>query len=169
MVGNTEVPIQTECPHQNVVGLSIGHHSVAVGVLEDVESRPEKVPVRNENLENAVEVLHGRVAIELDHRVEGSEGFVGQIGLAVDFDQVDEEGWADGVGVGLEAEEEVVDEREVVRAAQLEDESEVGSVGMTEMGLASGEVKDLFGEERVRLGSDELLDSGGRPNNLMVL
>ena len=84
------------------------------------------------------------------------------MGVAVDFDEVGEESRGGGVGgLGLEAEEEVVGEREVVGAGELEDESEVGGVGVAEMGVAGGEVEDFFGEERVGLGSDELLDSGG--------
>lgn len=162
LVGNAEIPVQTKCTHQYIVGFRIGHHPVTVSVLEDVERRPEKVPVRNENLKNAIQVFDGRPAVELHHSIKHSEGFLGQIGFAVDFDQVGKEGGGDGVVLGLEAEEEVIDEGEVFGPTELENESEVGGVGVAEIWVAGGVVEDFFGEERVGLGGDELLDSGRR-------
>lgn len=122
---------------------------MTVSVLEDVERRAEKVPVRNEDLKNAIQVFDGRAAVKFHHGVKGSEGFLWQIGFAVNLDQVGKESRGDRVVQGLEADEEVVDEREVLGAAELEDESEEGRVGVAKMGLAGGQVEDLFGEERV--------------------
>lgn len=46
---------------------------------------------------------------------------------------------------------------------KLENESEIGRVRMAEIGSTRSIVKDLFGEEGIRLGGDELLESGRRP------
>lgn len=120
-----------------------------VSISEEIKRGPNVIPVGNENLENAVKVFGKGLAIELHHSVEGLEGFVGQIGFAIDSDQVREEGGSNGLGFGFEATEEIVDEREVSEAAQFEDEDEVGGIRVAEVGLERSVVEDFFGEKRV--------------------
>lgn len=69
--------------------------------------------------------------------------------MGVDFDEVGEEGGGDGVRIGFEATEEIVEEREVFGATEFEEENEVGGVSVAEVGLARGYVEDFFGEKRV--------------------
>jgi hypothetical protein len=64
---------------------------------------------------------------------------------------VGEEGRGDRVAIGFEANEKVVNEREVIGAAKFENKSEIGRVRVAEVGLVRGVVEDFFGEERVRL------------------
>lgn len=111
---------------------------VAVGGFEEVKSRAEVVSMGNEDLEDEVQVFGKGFDVELEDGGEGFQGFVGQIGVAVDADDVGEEGRGDGVVVGVESGEEVVHEREVVGAAQFEDEGVEGGVRVAEIGLAGG-------------------------------
>lgn len=97
-----------------------------MGIPKEKEGGTNVIAVGNEDLENAVKVFGQRLAIEVENVVEGFEGFVGQISFCVDSDQVSEEGGGDGVRIGFEAAEEMVDEREVFGATQLEDENEIG-------------------------------------------
>lgn len=133
-------------------------------VPEKIESWADIAPVSDEKFKNAVQVFDGRRTIELDHCVEGFESPIGQISLGVEFDEVGEEGGSDGVGLGFQAKEKVVNERKVFGAAEFEDKNEVGRVRVAEVGLVGGVVEDFFGEERVCLGGDEFLDSTWRPN-----
>ena len=68
-----------------------------MSILEEIECWSNEVPVGNENLKNAVEVFRQRFATELQHAVEGFEGFFGQISFTIDSDQVREEGRSDGL------------------------------------------------------------------------
>lgn len=116
------------------------------------------VPVSDQNLKDAVQVFGQRLTVELDHGIECPERLVGHVALAVKFYEVGKQDGSDCVPLGLETNEKAVNEREVIGAAKLENESEIGRVGMAEMGLARGVVEDLFGKEGIRLGGDELLD-----------
>lgn len=114
--------------------------------------------VRNENLKNAVQVFGQRLTMEFNHGIKCSEGLVGHTGLAVKFYEVGKQNGGDGVTLGFETNEKVVNEREVIGTAKFENESEIGRVRMAEIGLARGVVKDLFRKEGIGLGGDELLN-----------
>jgi hypothetical protein len=133
-------------------------------IPEKIESGADIAPVGDQKLKNTVQVFDGRLTIELHHCVEGFESPIGQISLGVEFDEVGEEGGSDRVGLGFEAKEKVVNEREVFGAAEFDDKNEVGRVRVAEVGLVGGVVEDFFGEERVCLGGDQFLDSTWRPN-----
>lgn len=143
-IGNANVPVETEGAHENVVGLGVGFHAVPVSILEEIERGTNEVAVGNENLENAVKVFGERLAIEVENGVEGIEGFVGQIGLGVDFDKVSEEGGSDGVRIEFEATEEIVEEREVFGATQLEKEDEVAGVSPRFLWPEQGLIRKLL-------------------------
>lgn len=81
-----------------------------VGILEEIKRGTKVIPVGNENLKNAVEVCGERLALELQHGVEGFEGFVGQIGFGIDFDEVGEDGGSEGLGIRFEAKKEIIEE-----------------------------------------------------------
>lgn len=59
--------------------------------------------------------------------------------------------------------ENVVDEIQMSRTAEFEDEDEVRRLGVAKTGMLGDVIEDLFGEERIRLRSYELLDPGRRP------
>lgn len=120
-----------------------------MSILEEKEGGANVIAVGNEELKNAVKVFGQRLAIEVENVVEGFEGFFRQIGFCVDSDQVSEEGGSDGLRIGSEAAEEMVDEREVFGATQLEDENEIGRVSVAEVRLARGHIEDFFGQKRV--------------------
>lgn len=62
-----------------------------VGTLEKIKSRSDMAPVRNQNLEDPVQVFGQRLETKLNHRIERPMGLVGQTGLAVDLYKVREE------------------------------------------------------------------------------
>lgn len=70
--------------------------------------------------------------------MEGFDGFFGEIGVGIDTEDVREEGRGDGVAVGGERREEVMHEREVVGAAEFEDEGVEGRRGVAEVGVGRG-------------------------------
>lgn len=102
--------------------------------------------------------------IELEDGVKGVEDFVGKLGIGIESDDVREEGRSNRAAVGFETREEVVHEREVTRSAEFENESVEGRVRVVEVGLATGQVENFYGEEWVWLGSYELLDLSRGPN-----
>jgi hypothetical protein len=104
-------------------------------VPEKIECGADIAPVGDEKFKNAVQVFDGRLTIELHHCVEGFESPIRQISLGVEFDEVGKECGSDGVGLGLEANEKVVNEREVFGAAEFEDKNEVARVRVAEVGL----------------------------------
>lgn len=58
--------------------------------------------------------------------------------------------------------ENVVNEIEIFRTAEFENEDEMRRLRMAEIGLLRGVIEDLFGEERIRLRSYKLLNTSRR-------
>jgi len=52
----------------------------------------------------------------------------------------------------------------VFGATEFENENEIGGVIVAEIGLKRSVIEDFFSEKRIRLRSNEFLDSGWRTN-----
>lgn len=116
-----------------------------MGNPKKVESRPEEVPVSHKNGENKIQMLRCELAIELDDPIEGVEGLLGQMGIAIDANDVGKEGWSGGIMEALELRKKVFHEREMAGMAEFEDEGVESGVRMVEIGLARGQIENLLG------------------------
>lgn len=73
--------------------------------------------------------------VEFKNCAESFEGFLGEICITVDLNDVSKERRGNGVITGFETEEEGVHMREVAGPTKFDDKGVVGSIGMTKIGL----------------------------------
>lgn len=72
-VSNTQIPVQTERPHQDIIRFCVGCYAVAIlSGLEEVEGGAEEVAAGGEELEEEIEVSgEGLGVLAEDGGVEG--------------------------------------------------------------------------------------------------
>lgn len=83
--------------------------------------------MRNKNLQYPIQVLGQRLAVKLQHCIEHFESFIGQIRFGIDFDNVGKQSGGNWDAICFETNEEIVDERETLGMAELENEGMVRS------------------------------------------
>lgn len=108
-----------------------------MGRPKEIKCRLDEVTVSNKDFENAIEVFCKGLDVEFKDCIEGFENFLWQVCITIDFNDVSEERWGNGVVMEFEAREDGMHERKVMRAAKFEDKGVVGCIGMLKIGLTA--------------------------------
>lgn len=109
-----------------------------MGNPEKIKSGAEEVPVSHKYTQNKIQVLRCGLTIELDDAIEGLKGLFGQMGIAIDANNVRKQGWSGGISTASELKEEILHERKMAGMTKFEDEGIESGVRMAEIGLTRG-------------------------------